>query len=783
MRTAPQKQNCVGMLTIVILITSICFSCKAEDVSTLLSQYDVIWNSPSNDCTGSMPIGNGDMGLNVWFEKSGDLLVYISKGDAWNENGCILKLGKLRITFSPNPYKDEYFHQELVLANGEIIIKAGQPENSFNLRIWVDAHRPVAFIECESRETLAITVKSENWRTQKRELKGAELDSEKGLSGGSEPVIVDPDVIVDTKNSLTWYHRNVRSIWSQSLKLQGLGACVSKMHDPLMDLTFGCCVKGKNLVSSDKTTLKTLESVKSSVISISALTAQTKSETQWLEVIENLNTSIDKEVKSAYKQHVKWWGDFWDRSWIFVNGNKDANTVTQGYLLARWLDACAGRGKYPIKFNGSIFTVDADTSLISPKGNKYDADYRLWGSAYWWQNTRLVYWPMLHSGDFDLMQPLFNMYMDALPLAKERTQLYYNHSGVFFPETFYFWGTYINGDYGWDRQGRPLGLADNPWIRYYWQGGIELVAMMLEYHEYTNDDSFARTKLIPMSDQILLFYAQHWKRDDSGKILFKPAASLETWHVATNPLPEIAGLKFVLNKLLNLKSDLIESHRGEWQQLLESLPPVPLRNEGGMHGKKFLLPAEAFESKNNMENPELYAVFPYRLYGMGKPDLDIARETYIRRQTKASGCWFQDAIDAACLGLSDEAWRYVVYNFGTKHAAYVGASGDNLAEAIRNYGSKVDPNYRFPGFWGPNYDWIPDQDQPGVTMIALQRMLMQTDGGKILLFPAWPRNLDVEFKLHAPYNTVIEASLKNGKVVNLKVEPAARKNDVSLCLQ
>jgi alpha-L-fucosidase 2 len=330
----------------------------------------------------------------------------------------------------------------------------------------------------------------------------------------------------------------------------------------------------------------------------------------------------------------------------------------------------------------------------------------------------------------------------------------------------------------------PLGLAGNPWVTYYWQGGIELTAMMLDYYEFTNDEVFARTTLIPMSEQILLFYDQHWKRDDSGKILFKPAGSLETWHVATNPLPEIAGLRFILSKLLQMKpEELTLKYKENWQHLLESLPPVPMRDEGGSHGKKFFLPAESFYSKNNMENTELYAVFPYRLYGMGKPDLDIARETFARRQTKASGGWFQDAIDAACLGLSDEAWRYVVYNFGTKHAAYVGASGDNLAEAIRNYGSKVDPNYRFPGFWGPNYNWIPDQDQPGVTMIALQRMLMQTDGGKILLFPAWPRNLDVEFKLHAPYNTVIEASLKSSKVVNLKVEPAARKNDVSLCLQ
>ena len=42
-------------------------------------------------------------------------------------------------------------------------------------------------------------------------------------------------------------------------------------------------------------------------------------------------------------------------------------------------------------------------------------------------------------------------------------------------------------------------------------------------------------------------------------------------------------------------------------------------------------------------------------------------------------------------------------------------------------------------------------------MIGLQEMLLQTDG-KNLLFPAWPKDQDVHFKLHAPYNTTVEAS-------------------------
>jgi hypothetical protein len=63
-------------------------------------------------------------------------------------------------------------------------------------------------------------------------------------------------------------------------------------------------------------------------------------------------------------------------------------------------------------------------------------------------------------------------------------------------------------------------------------------------------------------------------------------------------------------------------------------------------------------------------------------------------------------------------------------------------------------------------------------MIGLQEMLLQTDDRKIWLFPAWPKDKDVHFKLHAPYNTTVEAELKDGKLLNLVVLPESRMVDV-----
>ena len=63
-------------------------------------------------------------------------------------------------------------------------------------------------------------------------------------------------------------------------------------------------------------------------------------------------------------------------------------------------------------------------------------------------------------------------------------------------------------------------------------------------------------------------------------------------------------------------------------------------------------------------------------------------------------------------------------------------------------------------------------------MTTLQTMLLQSDGKKIYVLPAWPKKWDVSFKLHAPYNTTVEGKFKAGKLEKLTVTPEARRKDV-----
>ena len=92
--------------------------------------------------------------------------------------------------------------------------------------------------------------------------------------------------------------------------------------------------------------------------------------------------------------------------------------------------------------------------------------------------------------------------------------------------------------------------------------------------------------------------------------------------------------------------------------------------------------------------------------------------------------------------------------------------------------SRKNPECRFPAFWGPNFDWTPDQDHGCVPMIALQRMLLQADDGKIHVLPAWPSRWNVQFKLHAPERTTVEAVFRDGKLQQCEVFPARRAKDL-----
>lgn len=710
---------------------------------------NVTWDSPSQNSLGSMPIGNGDIGANVWVDPSGDLLLLLSKTDAFDEFNRLLKIGRIRIKTTPS-LTEKPFKQTLRLENGTLEIQSGVTQ----ARVWIDANHPVIQVDFESEIPMQVTVQNEVWRTAVRRLDrqaNGENESHSAYGNPPEKQMVNPDTILPHKSDqIAWCHHNIESQWEANLRHTGLESEIAKGIDPVMNRTFGAVVRGTGLQSVSATEMRTTEPLTTLSVQIFPLTTFADSPSDWLQAAEVMAGNISAPSETRFAAHEAWWEQYWERSWISISSADpaqvdDAKRVSDAYAIQRFITGCAGRGSLPIKFNGSIFTVD----------EVFDPDYRRWGGPYWFQNTRLPYWAMFYSGDYDFFAPFFKMYEDALPLRKAATKIYYGHEGAFYPETIYFWGNYTDANYGFNRGDLPHGITENEYIRRHWEGALELVGMMLDYYDATLDEAFRDETLIPMAKEITIAFDQHWERGPDGNIFYHPAQSLETWWDCINPTPPIAGLRYLLPRLLELPAD--QDIKAAWRKQLADQPEIPTITEDG---QTRILPAEEFDRLMNVENPELYAVFPFRLFtkAAGADALQIGINTWGSRRNTANIGWQQQPIQAALLGLTDKAKQLVI------ERAIDTADG-----------------YRFTGFYGPNYDWTPCQDQISVFMIGLQYMAMQCEGERILLLPAWPKDWDVSFKLHAPQQTTVECEVRDGEIVRLEVFPESRRKDVEIC--
>src|SRR6476620_8843384 len=132
-----------------------------------LDKCNITWTTQSKNSSESMPCGGGDIGLNVWVEK-GELLFYIAQSGTFDENNALLKLGRVRIKLSPNPFDGKEFRQQLNLQNGHVMIGASNGNLKTNIMIWVDVFHPAIHVDIESSKPIASEATYETWRYRDR---------------------------------------------------------------------------------------------------------------------------------------------------------------------------------------------------------------------------------------------------------------------------------------------------------------------------------------------------------------------------------------------------------------------------------------------------------------------------------------------------------------------------------------------------------------------------------------------------------------------------------------
>jgi hypothetical protein len=261
--------------TCVLMILGCHSLADAVPAAGPLDSCNVVWGSPSENAHGSMPLGNGDVGINAWVEANGDLVFYVSKTDAWDENARLCKIGRVRVKFDPPLVPKDGFRQELKLRDGVIEVTSTIHNQPSKILLWVDADKPVVRVEAQSAAPVSCRAEAELWRLGERSLDKAD---EYGYGTSNNPLAqahklaMLPDVVVTSAlPQVLWYHRNTRSLYPVCLEVQHLETLEGQFVDPLLNHTFGASMRGVDMVQDGAKALKSAKPAKRHQLSVCVL--------------------------------------------------------------------------------------------------------------------------------------------------------------------------------------------------------------------------------------------------------------------------------------------------------------------------------------------------------------------------------------------------------------------------------------------------------------------------------------------------------------------------------
>lgn len=319
------------LFPVVAVLICFEFSAAFAQDQSYVSAEDVAWTALGQNENDSMPIGNGDLAANVWTEPNGDLVLLLAKSDAWTAMGKLVKLGRVRIQLTPNPWVGAgHFQQTLRLQNGEIEIR----NETDVVRVWVDANHPVLHVEAKLKKPAILQAKLELWRTQTRPYDQPSPERGGLFEFGDHSVPLDfeaDSIATGDVHSILWYHYNRASIFPLVLQQEHLGSVLNQHTDPLLHRCFGATLAGPNLTRVDSQTLRSVEPSSNPRVDLVALTETKVADPATFQSnLKELAVRMNRiPLAAARSAHEQWWRQFWNRSWIRVSGTEDAAKVSR----------------------------------------------------------------------------------------------------------------------------------------------------------------------------------------------------------------------------------------------------------------------------------------------------------------------------------------------------------------------------------------------------------------------------------------------------------------------
>jgi hypothetical protein len=429
------------------------------------------------------------------------------------------------------------------------------------------------------------------------------------------------------------------------------------------------------------------------------------------EAINAIRSFRSRPLVQVLKKHHQWWNSYYQKSFISLPDKK----LESYYWLQLYKVASATRTDKPIiDLMGPWFTSKTP-----------------WPAIWWNLNTQLTYSPMFTSNHMEMTKPLFNLLKQNQQQLINNVPAQWRHdaSAIGRMSTFDLVAPLNHNDLRLG-QFEPGNLV---WMMLYYY----------RYYQYTGDETEMRQHIYPLLKRSVNYLIHLLKKDDEG-----------VYHLIKSHSPEfadaedahytLAGLKWGLQTLkkMNERLALNDKDAARWEEIASKLTPLYVDGTGYMIGKDVALTA------SHRHYSHLMAIYPYRL-------LDMEQENDRALAVRSIKHWH--SMPSALAGYS--------YTGASAMFSLLG-DGDNSAR----YLSDFLKHHAEPG--GLYAEAGPCFETPLAFATSLLEMLIQSDDGRIRIFPAIPTSWqDAAFsRLAAEGAFEVDAARVKGKLGMVRIK-------------
>ena len=506
------------------------------------------------------------------------------------------------------------------------------------------------------------------------------------------------------------------------------------------------------------------------------------------------------------------WGAFWNKSYIELWGNEEADLVEQHYNYFMYLMRCCSMGgKYPPNFGGLLFSTRGDL--------------RHWGAMQWWNNLQIYYNAVMPSGRYELAMPYFSQWNQMYDRLATAARQQWDSQGIYIPETVGFDGPEVLPD-EIAKELADLMLLRKPWaersqefIQFankkrphesrwnfktneVWKDGelqikdresapfgpvthmlgsqVGVAFLYWEYYRFSGDLEYFKTYGYPILRGVAEFF-HHFpnlrKGEDQKYHAFYTNCS-EGYFGSIDSLETMCAMYGIFPMAIKA-SELLETDeelRLQWREIYENLAPLPVLEEGGwasaaQESKEF----GGKEKRERGPNSTPCCLFELctletaekapELYQTGKCTVDrllslhTVTSRYFVHEMSSMGRVL------AHMGYGEEMGKVLVGQIGCINA------GEEYCFYVHN-GQVPQFENRLTAREGVN---AMSAQRLGNVAAALQQGLLQSSGGDpaaepvLRLFPALPAGWNARFALYAKGGFRVEACCENGVIGRVTV--------------